>query len=162
MLSRKLILIAALLALAGASPLQPGDSFPALAQFNLEGRLPADLAGKVVLVDFWASWCAPCKASFPAMEQLLERHGPDGFVIVAVNLDDKRADMEAFLKKNPVKFVVVRDAEKKLVAQVNIRSMPTSFLLDRAGKVSAVHHGFHGEETVKQYEQEITRLLAVK
>ncbi len=99
MLSRKLLLIAALFALAGHSPLKPGDPFPELGQFKLEGPLPADLAGKVVLVDFWASWCNPCKASFPAMEQLLERHGKDGLVIVAVNLDDKRADMEAFSKR---------------------------------------------------------------
>ncbi len=162
MLSRKLLLIAALFALAGHSPLKPGDPFPELGQFKLEGPLPADLAGKVVLVDFWASWCNPCKASFPAMEQLLERHGKDGLVIVAVNLDDKRADMEAFLKKNPVSFIVVRDAEKKLVSAVNIGSMPTSFLLDRAGKIRAVHNGFHGEETMNKYEQEITQLLAAK
>jgi thiol-disulfide isomerase/thioredoxin len=116
----------------------------------------------VVLVDFWASWCGPCKASFPAMEQLLERYGKDGFVIVAVNLDEKRGAMDEFLKRNPVKFAVVRDAEKKLVAQVNIASMPTSFLLARDGKIAVVHSGFHGEDTKKKYAQEIEQLLAAQ
>ena len=159
----KLLLLAILATgLAATAPLKVGDAFPDLAQFKLEGDLPADLAGKVVLVDFWASWCGPCKSSFPAMEQLLERYGKDGFVIVAVNLDDKRSEMDDFLKKSPIKFIVVRDAGKKLVAQANIASMPTSFLLDRTGKISAVHNGFHGEETLKKYAQEIEQLLRTK
>jgi thiol-disulfide isomerase/thioredoxin len=167
--NRNSLLVAALVSvaagtavLAGSAAVKTGDAFPDLSAFHLEGQLPAELAGKVVLVDFWASWCGPCKASFPAMEQLLERYGKDGFVIVAVNLDEKHSAMEEFLKKNPVKFAVVRDAEKKLVAQVNINSMPTSFLLARDGKIAVVHNGFHGEETKRQYAQEIEQLLAAK
>jgi thiol-disulfide isomerase/thioredoxin len=147
--------------IAAKNQLKVGDEFPNLAKFQLDGKLPETLPGKVVIVDFWASWCGPCKASFPVMEQLYQRYGKDGLVIIAVNLDDNRADMEGFLKKNPVSFAVVRDANKQLVSQVDIGSMPTSFVLDGAGMVRSMHNGFRGEESRKKYVQEIEDLLKV-
>jgi thiol-disulfide isomerase/thioredoxin len=144
-----------------AGTLAPGDAFPDLAAFDLEGKLPDLRVAKIVLVDFWASWCAPCKASFPAMEELYHRYGKDGLVVVAVNLDDKRTAMEGFLRKNRASFPVVRDAGNKLVAKVNIASMPTSFLLDSEGKVRAVHSGFRGEDTKAKYVKEIEELLQI-
>jgi thiol-disulfide isomerase/thioredoxin len=147
--------------IAASNQFRTGDEFPDLTRFQLDGKLPENLRGKVVIVDFWASWCGPCKASFPVMEQLYKKYGKDGLVIVAVNLDDKRAEMEEFLKKNPVSFTVVRDAGKQLVSQANIASMPTSFVLDGEGKVYAMHNGFRGEETKKKYEQEIECLLKI-
>jgi len=146
-------------ALAGSKGLKAGDSFPDLASFNLEGKLPADLKGKVVLVDFWASWCGPCKESFPVMDQLSQKFAKDGLVILAVNLDDDKAAMDDFLKDHKAGFTVVRDASKKLVGAVNIPSMPSSFLLGPDGKVVAVHKGFHGKETADAYEKEISGLL---
>ncbi|MDB6112548.1 MAG: Redoxin domain protein [Pedosphaera sp.] len=154
-LSALLLAAAAVTAQAG---LKIGDTFPDLATQHLEGKLPASLKGKVVLVDFWASWCAPCAKSFPAMEELQKRY-PDRVVILAVSVDEKASDMQAFLKKHPATFTVVRDAEHKLVAAVNAESMPTSFLVDAAGKVRFIHNGFHGEETRKQYLEEIESLL---
>ena len=158
------LLVAAFIALlpgAGrAAPNKAGDTFPDLAKFQLEGKLPDPLAGKVVLVDFWASGCAPCKASFPAMTELHKRFAERGLVIVAVNVDDQRGAMESFLKKNPAPFAVVRDAAQKLVAATDVATMPTSFLLDREGRVRFLHHGFKGEETLKQYAKEIEELLA--
>jgi cytochrome c biogenesis protein CcmG, thiol:disulfide interchange protein DsbE len=145
-------------ALAAAAPLKEGDPFPDLTKFGLEGSLP-DLHGKVVIVDFFASWCGPCKESFPVMEELNQKYGPKGLVIVAVNLDKKKADMEDFLKSHPATFVIVRDADNKLVKQVNIPTMPSSFLLDRNGKIHSFHRGFKGAETKKQYTEEIESLL---
>jgi cytochrome c biogenesis protein CcmG/thiol:disulfide interchange protein DsbE len=136
-----------------------GAPFPDLAGFKLEGKLPDTLKGKVVMVDFWASWCDPCKESFPVMEELHQRYGPRGLVIIAVNVDENRADMEAFLKKNTATFTVVRDAKQKLVEQTGIATMPSSFLIDRDGKVRFTHSGFRGAETKKKYEQEIESLL---
>ncbi len=135
-----------------------GDAFPELAKYNLEGALP-DLKGKVVLVDFFASWCGPCKESFPAMQELHQKYGDKGLVIVAINLDKKKDDMEGFLKKHPASFTIVRDAANKLVSELKIPTMPSSFLLDRSGKIVSFHRGFKGSETKKKYEQEIEALL---
>src|ERR1039458_4636553 len=73
-----------------------GDGFPDLASFKLEGKLPDSLKGKVVMVDFWASWCGPCKESFPAMNELQKKFGSSGLVIIAVNEDEDKADMRRF------------------------------------------------------------------
>jgi thiol-disulfide isomerase/thioredoxin len=150
------LLLGTTLALAG--PLQKGDAFPDLAQFGLEGSLP-DVKGKVVIVDFFASWCGPCKESFPAMDALQKKYGDKGLVIIAVNLDKKPADMEAFVKAHPASFAIVRDAANKLVSQVKIPTMPSSFVLDKEGKVFALHRGFKGEESVKEYTAQIESLL---
>lgn len=141
-----------------AAPPKEGDAFPDLTKYGLEGALP-DLHGKVVLVDFFASWCGPCKESFPAMQELHEKYGDKGLVIVAVNLDKKKEDMDGFLKKHPATFTIVRDAANKLVSELKIPTMPSSFLLDRNGKVHAFHRGFKGAETKKQYAEEIESLL---
>jgi len=112
-----------------------------------------------VLVDFWASWCEPCKASFPVMEQLYKTYAGRGFTIIAINVDEERADMEAFLKKNPASFIILRDARQKLVESLGVGTMPTSFLLDADGKVRFIHSGFRGEATKKKYIEEIEALL---
>lgn len=152
--------VCGLSAMAGGKGIKVGDDFPDLSTFSLEGKLPDDLKGKIVLVDFWASWCGPCKESFPAMEELQKTYGEKGLVVLAVNLDEEKSAMDDFLKQNKVNFTVVRDASKKLVNTVNISSMPSSFILGPDGKVAAVHKGFHGKETSKQYAKEIGDLLS--
>lgn len=154
-----LALLVALLLQGEPKSLKSGDAFPDLQQFKLEGNLPNDLKGKVVLVDFWASWCGPCKESFPILDELYKTYGKSGFVVVGINLDDKPKAMDEFLKRRPVTFPMVRDAAKTLVSAVDIQTMPTSFLVDRSGKVSSVHSGFRGNETRKAYVQEIESLL---
>lgn len=161
-----LLFLALGLALATAAPsaraadtLAAGQPFPALTEFSLEGTLP-DLAGaKVVIVDFWASWCAPCKASFPVYDQLQKDYAGKGVYIIAVNVDQNDKQMAAFLKKQPVGFTVVRDAGAKLVARVKVPTMPTSFVVDAKGIVRFVHSGFHGEETRRRYVEQIDQLL---
>ena len=93
------------------------------------------------------------------MNELQKKYGDKGLVIIAVNEDEKSSDMRDFLKDNPATFVVVRDAEQKLVAKAAIQTMPSSFMLDENGKVRFTHNGYHGAETRKQYEQEIRSLL---
>jgi cytochrome c biogenesis protein CcmG/thiol:disulfide interchange protein DsbE len=142
--------------------LKVGNPFPALADFKLDGNLPADLKGKVVLVDFWASWCGPCKQSFPALDELQKKYGPQGFVIIAVSEDEKKADMDDFRKDHPVSFTMVRDAGpdgKKLVEKVEVSAMPSSFLIDTTGKVRFAHTGYYGARTKQEYAHEIESLL---
>jgi thiol-disulfide isomerase/thioredoxin len=145
------------LATSAFAGMKVGDTFPELAGFKLEGALP-DLKGKIVIVDFWASWCGPCKESFPAMNELQKKYG-DKLVIIAVNVDESAPDKEAFLKENTADFTIVRDAKQKLVDQVEIGTMPSSFVLGRDGKVQFVHSGYFGGESKKKYVQEIDSLL---
>ncbi len=155
-----LSLLLLLPAARAADGLKPGDPFPDLATFQLEGQLPATLKGRVLLVDFWASWCAPCKQSFPALEELHQRYRDRGLTIVAVNVDEARPNLERFLKKSPVTFTIVRDAAQKLVARTAVTTMPSSFLVDRHGKVRFVHSGYRGDKTKEEYAHEIELLLA--
>jgi len=153
------LLIGLGLTLAASADIKVGEMFPDLAACKLEGKLPDMPTGGVVLVDFWASWCGPCAQSFPAMEELLKTYGSRGLVVIAVNVDEKKADMDNFLKEHRVTFSIMRDAKQKLVEKAGISAMPSSFLLDKNGRVMYAHSGFHGSETKKQYVHEIESLL---
>jgi thiol-disulfide isomerase/thioredoxin len=153
------LVVCAQSAVAGGKGLKVGDPLPELSTFGLEGKLPEDLKGKVVLLDFWASWCGPCKESFPVMEELHQKFGNKGVVILAVNVDETAAAMNEFLKDHAAGFTLVRDAAKKLVGFANIGSMPTSFVIGRDGRVVSIHKGFHGKDTAKQYARELEALL---
>lgn len=147
-------------ALAGSAgaALKEGDAFPGLKTARLEGAVP-DLSGKVVLVDFWASWCEPCKKSFPELEKLYRAYKARGLVVLGVSVDKDGETMRKFLETRAVAFPVVRDREKALVKIVGIDSMPTSFLIDRSGKIRFVHNGFLGEKTVSGWTKQIEELL---
>lgn len=142
-----------------------GDAFPALATPALvplgTGDLPAT-AGQVVLVDFWASWCAPCKASFAALAQLQKDFASRGLVIAAVSVDEKSAAAVAFVKKLAPNFPTLHDRDQALVKQVVVPTMPTSYLLGRDGRVRFVHQGFHGDATERELRRQIELLLNEK
>jgi thiol-disulfide isomerase/thioredoxin len=156
-----LLALLAALAPGAVARVEPGDLFPALSGAGLVGKLP-DTAGRVVLVDFWASWCAPCHASFPAYARLQAKFAARGLVILAVSVDESEADYEAFVRKLAPSFAVVRDSTQQLAAGVDVPGMPTSYLLDRGGRVRSVHEGFHSGETEASLDREIEGLLAEK
>ncbi len=131
---------------------------PDLTSFNLSGELPGT-KGNVVLVDFWASWCAPCKASFPSMEEAYQKYKDKGFKIVAVSVDSKAKSMESFVNRLKPSFSIVHDSEQRLVAAAGIEVMPTSFLVDKSGKIRFVHLGWHGKESAERLMAEVEQLL---
>jgi thiol-disulfide isomerase/thioredoxin len=162
LLALPLALVCAVLARA---EIKVGDTFPAFAANGVVaisgGALPAT-TGQVVLVDFWASWCAPCKASFPALAKIHTDFAPRGLILAAVSIDEKPAAASAFTKKLAPPFPTLHDREQKLVKQVVVPTMPTSYLVDRTGKVRFIHDGFHGDATDKLLRQQIATLLAEK
>lgn len=142
-----------------------GDPFPALAPAGVVAISGAALPatdGQVVLVDFWASWCAPCKASFPSLAKIHTDLAPRGLVLLAISIDEKPAAAAAFAKKLAPPFATLHDREQKLVKAVVVPTMPTSYLVDRTGKVRFVHDGFHGAATEKLLRSQIESLLAEK
>jgi thiol-disulfide isomerase/thioredoxin len=134
-------------------PLAHASTPPAL---NLDA-----LKGKVVYIDFWASWCGPCRQSFPWMKDMQARYGKDGLAIIAINVDQEKAKADAFLSEFQPDFKVLFDGSGTLATQFKVETMPSSFMLDRNGKPRFRHLGFH-EGQRDTYEQEITQLLAEK
>lgn len=119
----------------------------------------ADLRGKVVYLDFWASWCGPCKQSFPWMNDLQARYGGKGLEVLAVDLDTHAADARAFLASLPPRFRVAFDTQGITPRQYAIKGMPTSVLIGADGKVLLVHSGFRVDEA-GEVEAGIQRALA--
>ena len=114
--------------------------------------------GKVVYVDFWASWCGPCRESFPWMKKMQQQYGKDGLVIIAVNVDQDKKLADKFLSEFKPEFNVLFDKDGKLAEDFKVSSMPSSYVLDREGKPRFKHKGFHLDKQ-SQYETELNSLL---
>jgi len=146
-----------------ASAVGVGEGAPAFSLATSRGDTVTldKLRGQVVYVDFWASWCGPCKRSFPWMNELTQRYGDKGFTIVAVNVDKKREDAERFLAQLPAQFTVVYDAAGTTPAAYAAKAMPSSYLIDRSGKIVMVEQGFRDEQKAA-VETRIRDLLAAR
>ena len=142
-----------------------GDAFPdpaAAGAVNLAGGALPATRGQVVLYDFWASWCAPCKASFPALARLHREFAARGFSVVAIGLDEQPAAATAFWKRMNPPFPTLHDRSQTLAKQAAVPTMPTSYLVGRDGRVRLVHRGFQGESTEKELRARIEAVLAEK
>jgi len=118
----------------------------------------SDYQGKVVVLDFWASWCVPCRRSFPWMNEMQNKYADEGLVIIAVNLDNQVSEAEAFLQRYPAEFSIYYDHERQLARQYGVEAMPSSFLIGRDGTVVERHLGFKSGKT-DDYEAAIVELL---
>ena len=112
-----------------------------------DGVRIAGFRGKVVLVDFWASWCEPCRQELPALDELYKRYKQRGVVVVGVNIDRQIGNMRSFLRRTPVSFPVVHDPRHRVAGRYSPPRMPSSYLVDQCGIVRYVHEGYRrGDE----------------
>jgi peroxiredoxin len=127
---------------------------------TLDGRnlRLAEQRGQVVMVNFWASWCAPCRVEMPHLNKLYDKYHASGFVLLGVNVDDDSRNASGTATKLGVHFPVLLDAEKKVVRQFDVATMPSTLLIDRDGRVRYVHRGYRDgyEET---YDRQVRELL---
>lgn len=114
--------------------------------------------GKVVMLNFWASWCHPCRQEMPLMDQIYKKYAPAGFVLLGVNIDTDSTDAQKFLTQVPVSFPIAYDRENKVAKTYNVATMPSTFFIDRKGKLRQLHRGYNpGDEN--EYLQEIRALI---
>lgn len=154
-----LLLVLACALLPQARALDVGGAAPDI-ELSIGGgpKQLRELKGRVVYVDFWASWCAPCRQSFPWMNEMQHKYGAQGLQIVGINLDAKRSDAERFLAEVPARFMLAFDAKGDSARRFGVRGMPTSVLIGADGKVLAVHRGFRSEQSA-ELEQRLAAAL---
>ncbi|NVD72141.1 TlpA family protein disulfide reductase [Duganella sp. BJB488] len=163
----KPISIAMLMAVAlGAAPawaLEKGAAAPQFDLQGLEGAVKlAKLQGKVVYVDFWASWCGPCRQSFPWMNEMQAKYGAKGLQIVGVNVDANSADARQFLTTTPARFAIGFDPQGATPRSYGIKGMPSSVLIGPDGKVLLEHSGFREADRAELESKIQNALGAVK
>jgi len=149
-------LLAALAACAWPAAATDG-SVPAPA-FTLSSRAGgevslADLKGQVVMINFWASWCGPCRQEFPALDQIYAKYKPMGFTLVAINVESEKADAEKFLATTPASFPILFDPDNKVSGSYGVSAMPTTVLVDRQGRVRWLHRAYKPGDEAKYIEQ---------
>jgi thiol-disulfide isomerase/thioredoxin len=119
------------------NPAMAGDINEAAPDFTLPGD-----NGQVVMINFWASWCGPCRQEMPLLEQIHQRYEPLGFTLLGVNVEENSSDAKAFLKDRPVSFPILFDPDNGVSKLYDVVAMPSTVLIDRQGNVRYLHHGF--------------------
>ena len=144
-----------------ASALGPGDAPPVIDMLDQAGKKVDlnELKGQVMLVDFWASWCGPCKQEMPVLEELHKKYSGQGLVIVGINIDSNPKKMANFLAGTPVSFRIVHDRKLAVAAKYEPNTMPSSYFIGRDGTIRYVHEGFHKKDAA-ELEARIKTLLA--
>lgn len=118
----------------------------------------SELRGQVVMVNFWASWCGPCRQEMPLLEQLHKKYQPMGFTLLGISVDENTSDATKFLKGVDVSFPILFDNESEVSDLYRVNAMPTTVIIDRNGKVHSIHLGYKpGVE--EKYQQQIRALL---
>lgn len=142
-------------ALPGAGAVAP--DFASKSDSGRNVRL-SELRGQVVLVNFWASWCSPCRQELPLLNKIYTQYRAAGFMLLAVNVDDNRKDAEAMLKRLDLRFPTLFDGSKNVAKLYGVDTMPATLVIDRDGRVRYVHRGYY-EGYERKYEQQVRELL---
>jgi peroxiredoxin len=156
---RHALLLGLTLAFAAAAA-EPGTQAPGFTAKTFEGKeiSLADYRGKIVFVDFWASWCSPCRESLPLYDKLAADFGADDFAIIAINLDETEGDARKFMAQHPVKYTIVQNPQGDIPKAFGVSGMPSSYLIDRDGTIRQRHIGF-SKKDVDLLRAEVTKLL---
>lgn len=143
------------------SALEVGATVPDCQLKNMADSRALTLSqpGKVVYVDFWASWCGPCAQSMPFLNTINEQYKNQGLQVIAVNLDENREDADAFLKDHPVNVTLASNEDGQCPVLFGVQAMPSSYIIDKKGKVRHVHLGFHTSDAA-DIREKIQKLLA--
>jgi len=128
---------------------------PVINGYNIQKNISQS---KVYVINFWATWCSPCRKELPFFKQLYKRYKKQGLVIIAVNIDKNPAKAKRFVKRQNLSFPVVYDLTHKIVARYNPTAMPTSFIIDSSGIIRYIHKGFRNKSK-KLFHKEIRLLL---
>ena len=147
----RLVAVAVFAALASHAALAVavGDDAPALSLGGPQGSISLAAArskGEWTYLDFWASWCGPCKQSFPWMNDMHAKYGNKGLRIIAVSVDTRSADADRFLASNPASFAIAYDTTGDTPRRYGVKAMPTSMLIDPSGRVVLIHAGFKPDD----------------
>lgn len=152
MIARVLFIFSALL----VSPTTLAKALPIveLVHFEKQTKISTDdLKGKVLYVDFWASWCKPCRKSFPFMNQLHNDYQDKDFAVVAINMDEFPEDARTFLSQLPAEFGVFTDPSNSLAEQLEVPGLPVAYIVDKNGDIAARHIGFNERKKQKKIKQ---------
>lgn len=136
----------------------PAPDFTAKSTAGANVKL-SELKGKVVLVNFWASWCGPCRQEMPILDALAKANKDAGLVVLGVNQDEEASERDAFLKENPITFPVLDDTKHTIAQAFKSTVQPSSFFIDRTGKIVHVHEGFKAGDDAA-YAKTVKELLA--
>lgn len=145
-----------------ATAANSGDDAPVCITEHINTGKKLDISSyksKVIYLDFWASWCPPCKLSFPHLNNLHNELYKQGFEVIAINLDENKNDAEEFLQQHPVNFTVAYDGAGKCPRGYKVMAMPTSYIIDKEGVVREVHLGFK-EDSISKIRKTVLALLS--
>ncbi len=156
------LMAALLLAAAAAAPaaVTPQTAAPDFTLKSLEGRnlRLKEQRGNVVLVNFWATWCGPCKQEMPQLNRLYDKYRASGFVLLGINVDENPQQAAGIAQRLGLHFPVLFDADKTVSKLYDLNSMPATVLIDRDGRVRYLHRGYR-EGVEDAYDQQIRELV---
>lgn len=153
----KISLFLAALLLAGTAAATPAPDFTLKSHGGENLRL-AEQRGKVVMINFWASWCPPCLQEMPLLDELYQRYEPAGFTLFGVNVEQDTREAERLLKELGVSFPILFDPDNRVSKLYNVRAMPTTVMVDKNGTVRYVNHGYKPGDEAK-YRDQIRELI---
>lgn len=149
------LVVAGLLAVNASA--NPAPDFTLLSSTGENVRL-AEQRGQVVMLNFWASWCGPCRKEMPLLEEMSKRYSAAGFVLYGVNVEEDNADAKKLIKELGVTFPILYDTESKASSLYNVDAMPTTVVIDKKGAIRFVNRGYKAGDEVK-YREQIRELI---